>query len=259
MSFYLSKILWILLNPFNIFLLFICFGYILSFFSNKIFSKIFYSLTFIFFIIIAVMPTGEFMIYQLEKKFHVLKSLPNEIDGIPILSGATQPVLTKEHNQISLNGSAERLTESLLLMKKYSNSKIIFSGGSGSLNNQKLTHSYAANLFFTNFEIKLDNIIYENNSRNTYENILFSKKIVNPKINEKWVIVTSAHHMQRALNIAEKLGWTLIPYAVDFKHLKTFSWKPSINFLNNISIFQSAIHEWLGLMVYYLTGKSSKI
>ena len=109
MSFYLSKIIWIILNPFNILLFFIFFGFILSFLSNKNFSKFFYSFALIFFIIIAVMPTGKFMIYKLEKKFHILDSLPYKIDGILILSGATNPVLTREYNQISLNGSAERL------------------------------------------------------------------------------------------------------------------------------------------------------
>ena len=158
MSFYLSKILWMIISPLNILLIFLFFGFILSFFSNKIFSIIFYSLTLVFFIIIAVAPTGAFMIYQLEKKYHVLESLPNQLDGILILSGATDPVLTKEYNQISLNGSAERLTESIKLMKKYSNAKIIFSGGSGSIYHN-VTHAEAAKLFFTNFEINLDNII----------------------------------------------------------------------------------------------------
>ena len=45
-------------------------------------------------------------------------------------------------------------------MKKYSNAKIIFSGGSGSIYHN-VTHAEAAKLFFTNFEINLDNIIYE--------------------------------------------------------------------------------------------------
>ena len=259
MSFYLSKKLWIILNPFNMLLLFIFFGFILSFFSKKIFSKIFYFLSLVFFIIIAVMPTGEYMIYHLEKKFHVMPPLPNKIDGILILSGGTNPVLTKEYNQISLNDSVERLTESLQLMKKYSNAKIIYSGGSGLLHNQQLTHSYVAKLFFTNNVMKLDNIIFEDKSRNTYENILFSKKIAKPEINENWLIVTSAHHMQRALNIAERLEWKFIPYAVDFKSRKKFVWELRIYLLNNLVLFQTASHEWLGLIAYYWMGRSSKI
>ena len=251
--------IWIIINPFNILLFFIFLGFLSSFLSKKSFSKIFYSLTLVFFIIIAVIPTGKFMIYQLEKKFHVLELLPDKIDGILILSGATNPILTKEYNQISLNGSVERLTESIQLMKKYSDTMIIFSGGSGLIYNQKLTHSEVARLFFANFEIKLKNLIYEDKSRNTYENILFSKKIANPKINENWLIVTSAFHMPRALNIAEKLDWKFIPYAVDFRVMKKFSWKPTIKFLENISIFQTASHEWAGLVAYYWIGRSSKI
>ena len=48
------------------------------------------------FIIIAVLPTGEFMIYQLEKNFHTSGTLPNKIDGILILSGGTNHLMTKE-------------------------------------------------------------------------------------------------------------------------------------------------------------------
>ena len=72
-------------------------------------------------------------------------------------------------------------------------------------------------------------------------------------------MVTSAFHLKRSLGVSEKLEWTLIPYAVDFKMLKTFSWKQKINFLENITIFQTASREWIGLIVYYWMGRSSKI
>ena len=54
-------------------------------------------------------------------------------------------------------------------------------------------------------------------SRNTYENILFSKNIAQPKNNENWLVITSAFHLKRVLNVAEKLKWQLIPYATDFQ------------------------------------------
>ena len=84
-------------------------------------------------------------------------------------------------------------------------------------------------------------------------------KIRRKKINENWLIVTTAFHMSRALNIAEKLDWKFIPYAVDFRIEKKFSWKPTIHFLRNISYFQTASHEWLGLIAYYWMGRSNKI
>ena len=57
-------------------------------------------------------------------------------------------------------------------------------------------------------------IIFEDKSRNTYENIIYSKKIANPKINENWLLITSASHMKRALLIADKNNWKLIKYDV---------------------------------------------
>ena len=74
-------------------------------------------------------------------------------------------------------------------------------------------------------------LIFENSSRNTYENILFSKKIIIPKKNEKWLLITSASHMKRAQLVAEKNNWNFIPYAVDFKNLKNFKFIFNLNLL----------------------------
>ena len=80
-----------------------------------------------------------------------------------------------------------------------------------------------------------------------------------PKTNEKWLLVTSAFHLNRSLGISEKLEWTFIPYATDFKKSKKFSWNFSFNFLSNLSEFQKASHEWVGLFAYYFMGRSAKI
>ena len=99
--------------------------------------------------------------------------------------------------------------------------KIIFSGGSihQTFNS---SHAYVANKFYSEMGIDISQITFEFKSRNTYENILFSKKIANPKTNEKWLLVTPAFHLNRSLGVSEKLEWTFIPYAVDFKKSKKF-------------------------------------
>ena len=259
MSFYLSKILWVIFNPFNLFIFFIFFSSFLSFFLKNFYYKFIVIFNIFFFLIIAVLPTGEYMIYKLEKRFHSDFIPLTSIDGVLILSGATEPFLTKEYNQIHLNGAIERLTESIGLIKKFPNAKIIFSGGSGSLYHQELKHADVAKKFFLQQNIKIDNIIFENKSKNTYENILFSKKIAEPKLNDNWILITSAFHMTRAINIAENLEWKVIPYPVDFNVPKKISWKPKFNFLNNINLLQLASHEWLGLVSYYIMGRTNKI
>ena len=256
MTFYLSKFLWLIFNPLNVLIIIIIIGYLFNLFNLKFLSKFFYIFALFIFCISAVVPTGSYLYYLLEKNFHSQNYLPEKIDGILILSGATNPYLTKEHNQINLNDSVERLTESISLIKKYPTAKIIFSGGTGSLKYPDLDHAYVAKIFFSNMGIDSNKIYYESKSRNTYENILFSKEIANPKINEKWLLVTSAFHLNRSLGVSEKLEWTFIPYAVDFKKSKKFLWKFSFNFLSNLSEFQEASHEWVGLFAYYLMGRS---
>ena len=204
-------------------------------------------------------PTGAFLIYQLEKNYYNQASLPNKIDGILILSGATRPYLTKVHNQVTIKSSGERLIESVVLIKKYPKAKVIFSGGSGTILDYEFTQAEAAKIFYQNLGINLYRINFEDKSRNTYENILFSKNIANPQVGENWVLITSAFHLKRAINISAKISWNLIPYPTDFNQPKKFNWKFEYNLLNNLVLFRQASHEWLGIIAYYLLGRTSKI
>ena len=259
MSFYLSKILWLILNPFNIFIFLTLVSIFLYFVKLRRLSLIIFLINFVFIALISFLPIGSFLIYYIEKEYHSYIKLPDQVDGILILGGATNPPLYNEYDQISLNGSSERLVESVFIIKKFDRAKVIFSGGSGILNRPDFNHAQVAKSFYKKIGIEIDKIIFEDNSRNTYENIIYSKKIANPKINENWLLITSASHMKRALLIADKNNWELIPYAVDFKNIKDFKLIPNLNLLSNLNSFQQGSHEWLGLVSYYLMGRTDKV
>ena len=259
MSFYLSKIIWLLLNPFNVFIFFTILTIFLYLVSFKKISIIIFLINSLFLFFISFFPIGSYLIYQIEKEYHLNTVIPKKLDGILILGGATNPLMFKEFNQISVNGSAERLIESVNLIKKFKNSKVVFSGGSGIMNRPDLDHSQVAELFYKKMGLENNRIIFENNSRNTYENIIFSKEIANPQKGQNWLLITSASHMKRAILIGQKHDWQLIPYAVDFKTLKKFKFMPSLNLLSNLNAFQQGSHEWLGLISYYLMQRTNKI
>ena len=258
MSFYLSKILWLIVNPFNIFIFINLFTMFLYFINFKRLSLIIYLINFIFIALISFLPIGSYLTYIIEKEFHTNTKFPEQVDGILILGGASNPLLFKEFDQISLNGSAERLVESVMIIRKFEKAKVIFSGGSGIVNRSDLGHSQVAKLFYKKIGADISKIFFEDKSRNTHENIIYSKKIAKPKKNENWLLITSAFHMKRALLIAEKNNWKLIPYAVDFKNVKEFKLIPNLNLLSNLNSFQSGLHEWLGLVSYYLMGRTEK-
>ena len=258
MSFYLSKILWLIVNPFNIFIFITLFTMFLYLINFRRISLIIYLINFIFIALISFLPIGSYLTYIIEKEFHTNTKIPERVDGILILGGATNPLLFKEFDQISLNGSAERLVESVMIIRKFEKAKVIFSGGSGIVNRSDLGHSQVAKLFYKKMGVDINKIFFEDKSRNTHENIIYSKKIAKPKKNENWLLITSAFHMKRALLIAEKNNWKLIPYAVDFKNIKEFKLTPNLNLLSNLNSFQSGLHEWLGLVSYYLMGRTEK-
>ena len=258
MLFVLSKVIWLIFSPFNLILLFLSLGFCFYLFKIRLLSKFFYISSFILFLISGIVPTGTYLGYALEKNFHKSLIVPDDIKGILILSGSTNPYLTKQYNQVSLNSSAERLFEAYKIVKKRK-IEIIFSGGPAYINDSNLNDSESAKQFFLEMDFDLSRIIFENKSRNTYENIIFSKKLAKPSFNENWLVVSSASHLRRVMNVSSKANWNLIPYATDFNHPKKYKFKLSFNFLSNIYQFEKASHEWIGLFYYLLSGKADKI
>ena len=101
-------------------------------------------------------------------------------------------------------------------------------------------------------------IILENKSRNTAENAAFSKAIANPKPGERWVVITSAAHMPRAMGVFRAAGFDVEAYPVDWRTQRTGG--PAIKwFVRGLADIDDAAHEYVGLLVYWLTGRSSEL
>jgi uncharacterized SAM-binding protein YcdF (DUF218 family) len=100
----------------------------------------------------------------------------------------------------------------------------------------------------------------ENRSRNTAENAAFSKALVAPKPGERWLLVTSAMHMPRAIGAFREAGFPVEAYPVDYQ---TNGWQDLRNVFGSLSgglgQLDGALHEWIGLIAYRLTGKSSAL
>ena len=69
-------------------------------------------------------------------------------------------------------------------------------------------------------------------------------------------MVTSAFHMPRSVGLFRKAGFDIVPWPADY--LSSGVETPSIKVdepAENISVMTMALREWLGLVVYNLTGK----
>ncbi|MFZ8477648.1 YdcF family protein, partial [Staphylococcus aureus] len=77
--------------------------------------------------------------------------------------------------------------------------KILVTGGNGNLFlNEPDESSFLEKEFIRN-GVKKEDIILEKKSRNTYENAIFSKKILDSlKLKPPYILITSASHMPRS-------------------------------------------------------------
>ena len=62
-----------------------------------------------------------------------------------------------------------------------------------------------------------DRIVLEDKSRNTAENAEFTRRLVDPKPGERWLLVTSAMHMPRSVGAFRKAGFPVEAYPVDWR------------------------------------------
>ena len=253
--FWVSKLTWFLVEPDNLLVLLLFIGSILLWKQRIKTAKWFFTLLSLLVLVIGLFPVGEWLLYPLESKFKANPEL-EQVDGIIVLSGGLDPTLSAMWQQTVVNNSAERVLASLVLMKKFPNAQLVYTGGSGRLTNQQYKAADAALQFYKEHGLDTTRIIFERESRNTSENVIFTKKLVNPAKDEKWLLITTAWHMPRSVAIFCKSEWSVIPYPVDYrtkpKKLFRIDWSFG-GHLRNLSI---GIKEWLGRVAYSVMGKS---
>jgi uncharacterized SAM-binding protein YcdF (DUF218 family) len=89
-------------------------------------------------------------------------------------------------------------------------------------------------------------VVIEPHSRNTHENAVFATAALEPKPLERWLLVTSASHMPRAIGTFRQNSFPVEPWPVHDQG----EGRPA---------YQIAEHEWLGLIAYRLLGRSSEL
>ncbi|MCP3873020.1 MAG: YdcF family protein [Desulfobacteraceae bacterium] len=257
-SFYwISKIFWMFFSPDILLLLLLTASLIYLWMKRyKSASKLLSILVFSM-IIISILPVGEWLFYPLEKRFTSKKELPESIDGIIVLSGAEDSFKSFLWQQAELNCRSERMFSFIHLANKYPTAKHVFTGGTGSMVLQEYKGTHVAKRLFKDQGLDISKIIFESQSKNTFENAIFTKHRVNPKPNEKWILITSASHMPRSFGVFSKIGWNVIPYPVDHKTHPRNLLRIQLNFSGNLDLLKWAAKEWVGLTAYYLTGKTT--
>jgi len=210
--------------------------------------------------ILGLSPIGNALIIPLEERFPRWDATRGAPDGIIVLGGVISPDVSSARDEVALNEAAERLTVVAELARRYPDARIVFSGGSGALIYDEGAEAPLALRLLESFGIPRTRITLEDRSRNTVENAVLSKAIAQPKPGERWLLVTSAHHLPRAVGVFRKAGFPVEAYPVDWRTRgPEDALRPFASVGDGLRRSDTAVREWVGLAVYWLTGRSSQL
>ena len=257
--FWVSKLAWCIIAPDNLLLFVLLISWILLWRGAYRPAKRLLGFVVIILVVVALLPVGEWLLYPLEARFPANPKLPEKIDGIIVLSGTENALLSSFWNQEELGDSAERDMAFLELARQYPDAKLVFTGGSGSMIHQGYKAADVAKRLFDKVGLDLSRVTFERDSRNTFENVIFSKEVVRPNPGQKWILITSASHMPRAVGIFCKAGWPVIPYPVDHWTMPGKLVRLDLNLSGHLQSLEIGEREWVGLIAYYLSGKTTAL
>lgn len=263
MSFVVSKIFWTLAQPGNLALLLLVIAALFARLWPGLARRLL-RMTVVFLLIVTFVPVGQWLILPIERRFPELTELPHKVDGIVVLGGAVEVSSTIGRTYLELNGSAERMTVSADVARRYPDARLVYTGFKGRLVDAT-DETPAIVDFYVRQGVDRERVILEGGSRNTYENAVLSKDLVDPAPGETWLLITSAYHMPRAIGVFHKIGWPVVAMPVDFRqplkpefrgYLSEVA-QPSLS--SRLEEVNQAVKGWIGLAAYWLMGRTTAL
>lgn len=237
-----SKIFWGLFAPSHLILWCVLAAVLLPFLGRPRAARGFGVAAAVMLILMGVVPSAIWLLRPLEFQYGRPGHRLEHVTGI-----------------LSLGGGEDfraRLMGTYVLARQYPEAVVVYSGGSNALiGGETGGDAKRARAILLSLGLPSERLILESGSRNTWENILFSRALVKPKPGEVWLLATSAIQMPRAMGVARKLDWDLVAWPTDWRTGQhVFSGYFLIPL--NLGLFDAAAREWIGLFAYRLTGKT---
>lgn len=202
------------------------------------------------------------LVRSLEWQYLPLSPLPTA-QAIVVLGGATKSPAPPRVT-VDVNEAGDRILYAAQLYRQNKAPLIIVTGGRIDWSGSSSPESVDMADVLTSIGIPSQGIIQEPEALNTYENAVNVKQILTARGINKVLLVTSAMHMPRSVQIFQAQGMDVIPAPTDFQVTKnemaaiTRTPKAAILNLfpdvNNLQLFTTALKEYIGIWVYGWRG-----
>lgn len=205
------------------------------------------------------LPLSALLTLPLEERFARPAALNGPVAGIVVLGGAVEQDLTEAHGIPALNGAAERMTEAVALARRHPAARVVFTGGSAAVIPGGPTEADTARRLFADLGLPPERLVFEQESRNTHENAVLTRRLAEPRPGETWLLVTSASHMPRAMGCFRAAGWRVVPWPVNYTTGRDPGLWWNWPFPTRLNQAEWAMREWIGLVAYRLMGRTDAL
>ncbi|TIO48334.1 MAG: YdcF family protein, partial [Mesorhizobium sp.] len=171
--YYLSKILWFLVQPLNLAIFLLLAGLLAALSRRPRLAGTGSVLAFLILALSAWTSLGAMMLNPLEERFPK-PPLPDKVDGIVVLGGAFEGAINLARGGYELNSGGDRMVETAILARRFPQANVVVSGGNGELFLDGEGDADTAPRLLGALGVAPDRLILENKSRNTYENAVFT-------------------------------------------------------------------------------------
>ena len=187
-----------------------------------------------------------------------MSTLRDTFDVGIVLGGYTKGGNYADSERLQFSAAGNRLTDGLQLYKRGIVRKLLITGGDGKLYGDLHPEAEKVKDYLVDIGVKPEDILVEDQSRNTHENALFSKQLLDKQgfTGEKILVITSALHIPRAIRCFKKVGLNTEPYPTHFI-AERLTIEPQSWLIPNpdlIKHWEGFLKEWIGFVVYQLQG-----
>ncbi len=205
-----------------------------------------------------LLPIDVWVLRPLENRFPA--TAVTHVDGIVVLGGGITVSVAADRGIPTLNRDGDRLAAFATLARAWPDARLIFAGGPAAHPTGRPSEAALSGVLLDQLGVAPGRIHYDERSLTTWGNALNAKTLAHPNPGETWLLVTSASHMPRAMGAFRAAGWPpLVAWPVAYRTTRKGSPSASRPLGNKLAAVDLAAHEWIGLLYYWLEGRSARL
>ena len=193
---------------------------------------------------------------RLERDFPAvaLRDVPTN-KCIVLLGGVIQPAWAPR-TEVEINEAVERVRTAARLFHARKGEVIVVTGGNLPWSPIAVSEAQLIKTLLGEWGVPAASVVLEEASRNTRENGLNARVLMDALACDTSLLVTSAAHMKRAVAVFEKLGMAVFPVSADVRAVAD----PALTVLDFLPAAEAlkmttdALREWMGQGVYWVRG-----